>query len=36
MRISRKTARIIWVSVSIIGVISMVAFTLLPFIYSYR
>jgi uncharacterized protein YaaN involved in tellurite resistance len=35
MKLSRKTSRAIWVTISIIGVISMIAFTLLPVIY-YR
>lgn len=35
MKLSRKTSRIIWIIASVIGVISMIAFTLLPVIY-YR
>lgn len=30
MKLSRKASRIIWVIVSVIGVASMIAFTLLP------
>lgn len=32
MKLSRKTSRAIWVMISIIGVVSMIAFTLLPVI----
>ncbi len=35
MKLSRKTTRIIWIVISVIGVAGMVAFTLLPLIY-YR
>ena len=35
IKLSKKTSRIIWVAISIIGVLSMIAFTLLPIIY-YR
>lgn len=33
MKLSRRASRIIWTIISIIGVLSMVAFTLLPLIY---
>lgn len=35
MRFSRKTSRVVWITVSIIAVAGMIAFTLLPVIY-YR
>ncbi len=35
MRFPRKASRIIWITVSIIAVAGMIAFTLLPVIY-YR
>ena len=34
MRMSRKTSRIIWIGISIVGIISMIAFTILPILYS--
>ena len=35
MRLSKKFSRTLWIAVSIVGVISMIAFTLLPVVY-YR
>lgn len=35
MKLSRKVSRIVWIVVSVIAVLGMIAFTLLPVIY-YR
>lgn len=32
--LNRKTSRIIWIVISVIGVIAMVAFTVLPVLYT--
>ncbi len=34
MKLSRHTSRVIWIVISIIAVLGMIAFTLLPVIYS--
>lgn len=34
MKLSRHTSRVIWIIISIIAVLGMIAFTLLPVIYS--
>lgn len=33
MRFSKKVTRAIWIAVSVVGIASMIAFTLLPVIY---
>jgi len=32
--LNRKTSRIIWIVISVIGVVAMVAFTVLPVLYT--